>query len=129
MVWTMNLGYIAFELNEFSEKGLKKYFRRENLLDVAISAIWVVLFWWRMIYLILKTPFQQGSATVSQQLYLLLFGAQIVALTIRALFMFSNSSYLGTMIRAVNLMFVEIGKFLSIVCHLSFYSFFSICGE
>ena len=98
----------------------RKYFNvDQNYLDALINFIWIILFIFRMVFIANATPFEDGSATGAQMLYLLIFGIEIVLLTIRALLLFSNMSYLGTMIRAIKLMSVEIGKFLSIVCYVT----------
>ena len=120
LLWLMNLGFVIFEALEVKEVGVKKYINLKNqnyanIFDISISLLWFVLFVFRVVFFFMELDFEEGSATDGQQAYLFLFAFQILLLTIRSLFLFLNSRYLGTMVRAIKLMFAEIVKFLVIL--------------
>ena len=118
-LWTMNLSYILYEIQECIEKGFADYlnFGRKgqvNILDVVISLLWLFLGGVRIFFIMEKWTFDGSNAHWLEQIYLFSFGFQIILLTIRGLSLFSNSIYLGTLLRAVKLMALEIVKFFSI---------------
>eukprot|EP01083_Nonionella_stella_P013248 37330_1 len=126
--WICNIGYILFEVFEAFEKGLTGYFDfsskgQANVLDFLICLIWLVLLPLRIYMSFLmfhgRYNFAFGSAADVRwwhKIYLFLFSIQLVMLTIRCLTLFSNSVYLGTLLRVIKLMFIEIFKFSMIFC-------------
>ena len=118
ILWTLNWSMIMFELQEFYEKGTEEswsaYFNLRsqtpvNAMDTVISFLWIFLFSVRMRFIALKTPFVPGAATDWQKTYIFIFAFQIIMLTVRVLLLFSNSSYLGTMVRAIKLVIMMCG--------------------
>jgi len=120
ILWTSNWGYIVYELQEFYEKcrdeSWSAYFDLRsntpvNVIDTLISILWLFLFGVRISFIAQKTPFEYGAATHWQKAYIFIFAFTIIMLTMRVLLLFSNSAYLGKMVRAIKLMVGEIIKF------------------
>ena len=110
-LWTMNIGYILFEVQECTEKGLKEYLNlgvqgQTNIMDVAISIIWIFLLIVRLLFIFERWEFDGQNATILQQIYVFIFGVQIILLTMRALALASNTQYLGTLLRVIKLMII-----------------------
>ena len=85
-----------------------------NILDMFICFIWVILAALRIGFIISRVSFNIEDVTAAQQVYIFGFGIQIILLTLRGLSLFSNTIYIGTLLRVIKLMFIEILKFLSI---------------
>ena len=85
-----------------------------NVMDVMISILWMILGAVRVFFIAEKWEFDGQNAHWLQQAYLLGFGLQIILLTMRGLSLFSNSKYLGSLLRIIKLMVIEIIKFLGI---------------
>ena len=82
LLWTMNWGYILYEIFECMEKGLREYFGfgvagETNLLDSLISVLWIVLFAIRINFIVKETVFKSGSGSSIETAYLSIFGIQI----------------------------------------------------
>ena len=58
--------------------------------------------------------FDFQNVHTSQNVYLFLFGVQIILLVMRGLALYSNTIYMGTLLKIIKLMLIEILKFLSI---------------
>ena len=118
-LWSMNIGYITYEIFECFEKGCKEYFNLgvkgyANILDVIVSVNWGILLSLRIGFFISKLGFDTENIYLSQKIYVFFFGTQIILLTIRGLSLFTNTIYIGTLLRVIKLMLIEILKFLSI---------------
>ena len=128
ILWTCNFGYIMFEGFELKDKGMSGYFNlgvkgQTNLMDVFICLLWITLLGLRITLIVQDVSFTEGAnASLIQNVYVFLFGIQITILTLRSLTLFSNTEYLGTLLRIIKLMFIEIYK-LNIIL----YFFFSLC--
>ena len=84
-------------------------------MDVFICLLWITLLGLRITLILADISFRQGeSASAIQNVYVFLFGLQITILTLRSLTLFSNTEYLGTLLRIIKLMFIEIYKFMFI---------------
>ena len=88
------------------------------MLDVTISVLWITLFGIRLHVLVDEIPFEDGQSPHLIQAYLFIFGVQIILLTLRGLQIFSNSEYLGTLLKIGRLMLMEIAKFFGIFAAL-----------
>eukprot|EP01084_Bolivina_argentea_P256203 431254_1 len=101
ILWICNVGYIVFEGFEIRDKK-KEYLNlgvkgQTNLMDVAICLVWIILGGIRLTLIIDNTTFEEGDIpTSTQNIYVFLFGLQIVLLTFRSLSLFSNTQYLGS---------------------------------
>eukprot|EP01084_Bolivina_argentea_P022070 40994_1 len=115
-LWSMNLGYILFELQEFAEKKWTRYIYsgNANLLDIAISIIWIILFVLRMIIIDRKPFFEYDNPSNMQRIYVFGLGSQVILLTFRSLELFSSSESLGVLVKAVKFMALPITKILFI---------------
>lgn len=128
-LWILNAGYIYYEIQECVEKGWREYLNpgvqgHVDYLDVTISLAWIFLFGVRLFFLIDNVEFvEDEEATQWQQVYLFVFAVQIVLLSFRALMLFADTKYLGTLIRIIGLMMFEILKFLSIFLIIMFFFF------
>ena len=120
ILWVANIGYILFEIFECIEKGLIDYFDlkvggSKNIMDASISIIWMILGAIKISFLIRDTGERINiEKDIAAQIYIFLFAIQILILTVRSLTLFSNTHYLGTLLRVVKMMTVEIVRFMYI---------------
>eukprot|EP01083_Nonionella_stella_P127007 384693_1 len=120
--WICNLGYVLYEVFELWEKGAKAYFNvgvkgQTNLLDVVLSVLWLFLLGLRYYFVFWYDGYDRFDAlhpTSLQELYIFIFALQICLLTLRSLTLFSNTKYLGVLLKVIKLMTVQIFKFLYI---------------
>ena len=114
-----------FEGFELKDKGANGYFNlgvkgQTNLMDVFICLLWITLLGLRITLIVQDVSFTEGAnASLIQNVYVFLFGIQITILTLRSLTLFSNTEYLGTLLRIIKLMFIEIYK-LNIILYFFF---------
>ena len=120
--WVCNGGYILYELFEMWEKGPADYFNlgvkgSTNILDIILCVFWLTLFSLRAYFVFVYDGFDEfipNEATGLQRFYIFIFGLQITLLTLRFLTLFSNTKYLGVLLKIVKLMCISILKFLQI---------------
>ena len=117
-LWTMNASYILFEFIEWMEKGTRDYFNlgvkgQTNLLDALICFVWISLFILRLIYFRPLKDINSINVLPAQSAYVAIFGCQILLVTLRGLIHYSNTFYVGTILKVLKLMGIEIMKFVT----------------
>eukprot|EP01084_Bolivina_argentea_P186908 322073_1 len=131
VLWLLNLGYILYEVSEWLDKG-REYFSVSGLMnvwDIMISVVWIALYIinsyvigafsfspkkYQSIKWLMDHPETNDLESVWLKIYTLLFGFQIFLISTRFLTLFQNTEYLGGLLKIVQMMMVEIVKFLSV---------------
>lgn len=113
-LWIMNTGYILYEINEIIEKG-RRYFsitQLMNIWDILISLIWIILLIMRILSV---NEISISNFDTFHQMYYLLFAVVIFLISTRFLTIFQSSSYLGSLLRIIQLMMAQVTRFAMIV--------------
>eukprot|EP01083_Nonionella_stella_P314177 1130828_1 len=123
-LWSLNLGYFVYELIEAYDKGLRDYFTLAgwiNYWDLQISFTWIILFAIRMFPLLFfayhKSPMMEDGewSWMIHQLYMVLWALQAASLSARSLVLFQTSRYFGVLLRMIQRLIVEMGRFLFVL--------------